>query len=112
MGVGTATRIGLDQPDRVVAPAPRVVADRDPGPVGQRTEAVGCERLRSLAESRSPIGAAISVSRVASGRQQNRTGANGDVPIPADTCSCMLAPQRDGPLARERSRPQLVTRAP
>jgi len=27
------------------------------------------------------------VSSVASGRQQNRTGANGDVPRPAETCS-------------------------
>lgn len=65
-----------------------------------------------LLESRPPIGVAINVSRVASGRQQNLTGANGEVPIPAETCSRMFAPQCDAPLARERSRPQLVTSAP
>ena len=112
VGVGAAMGVGLDQPDRVVRPAAWQAARRDLGQIAQCTEAVGCERLRSLVESRSPIGVAINVSRVASGRQQNRTGANGEVPIPAETCNCMFAPQRDGPFARERSRPQLVTRAP
>lgn len=31
--------------------------------------------------------AGVSVTRVASGRQQKRIGANGEVPRPADTCS-------------------------
>src|SRR6185312_16486811 len=59
MSVGAATGIGLDQPDRVVGPASWQAADRDLAAVGQRTDAVGCERLRLLSESRSPIGAAI-----------------------------------------------------
>ena len=82
VGVGAATGVGLDQPDRVVRPASRQAADRDLGPIAQRSEAAGCERPRLLLESRPPIGVAINVSRVASGRQQNRTGANGEVPIP------------------------------
>ena len=38
------------------------------------------------------MGEATSVSIVASGRQQNRNGAYGDVPMPADTCRAVLAP--------------------
>ena len=82
------------------------------GPIVQRTETLGCELASLPAESRPPTGAPINVSSVASGRQQNRTGANGEVPTPAETCNCMVEPQRDGPLARDRSSPQLVTSAP
>src|SRR5271156_305170 len=105
-------RVGLDQSDRIAAPAAWSAMNCDPGRWTQRAEYVGCERPRSRYESRPPIGAAINVSRVASGRQQNRTGAYGEVPIPADTCKRMPAPHRDGPLARDRSRPELVTMAP
>ena len=54
------------------------------------------------------------VSRLASGRQANRAGAQGDVPSPAETCSqawpstgCLCKPR-----ARSRSIPQLVTKVP
>ena len=65
------------------------------------------------------------VSSVASGRQAKRTGAYGEVPRPADTSSQAAsggrlgarrrpAPghHRESPLARPRSRSQLVTSAP
>jgi len=51
-----------------------------------------------------------SSSRLASGRQPKRTGAYGDVPSLAATCSRRWEPQREAPRARERSTPQLVTR--
>jgi len=44
--------------------------------------------------------------------RENRTGAVGEVPRPAETCRRIWAPQREAPRARERSRPQLVTIAP
>ena len=53
-----------------------------------------------------------SSSSVASGRHENRAGAYGEVPRPAETCRRMCSPQRDAPRARERSSPQLVTIAP
>src|ERR1700761_7995369 len=62
-----------------------------------------------------------SVSMVASGRQANRAGAQGEVPRPADTCSQARFPSGAGtsadgcwlrPLTRGRSMEQLVTRAP
>ena len=112
MRVCAAVGIGLNQPDRVVGPAAWSATNCDPGRWAQRAEYVGCDRPRSRCGSRPPVGEAINVSRVASGLQQNRTGAKGEVPIPAETCNRMLAPQRDGPLARDRSRPELVTRAP
>ena len=49
---------------------------------------------------------------MASGGQAKRTGAYGDVPRPAETCSQVWVPQREAPRARERSMPQLVTIAP
>ena len=110
MGVGAAPGVGLDQPDRVVHPR-RVAGceSRCRGRVGHRTETVGWDWPTRVPASRPPVGAATSVSSVASGLQQNRSGANGDVPMPAETCSCMWAPHRDAPLARDRSRSQLVT---
>src|SRR5947209_4848145 len=104
--------VSLDQPDRIVGPGARSVVNGDPGLLAQRAEYTGCDRPRSLCGSRPPVGAAINVNKVASGRQQNRSGANGEVPIPAETCNRMVAPQRDCPLARDRSRPELVTNAP
>lgn len=112
VSVGAAMGVRLDQSDRVVDPVAWSATNCDLGRRAQRAEYVGCDRPRSLCESRPPIGAAINVSRVASGLQQNRTGAYGEVPIPAETCNRMVAPHRDGPLARDRSRPELVTRAP
>src|ERR1700740_2045988 len=109
MRVGAASCVGLDEPDRVVHPGSWPVAD---GRLRHRNAAVEGDRCDSAEKSGPPVGAATNVSSVASGRQQNRTGWNGDVPIPADTCNCMFAPQLDGPLARERSRPPLVTSAP
>src|SRR6478735_3650766 len=60
------------------------------------------------------------VSRVASGRQNSRIGAYGEVPAPAETCNHdePLSPGRESagcrcrPLARLVSRSQLVTMAP
>ena len=112
VSVGAAAGVGFDQPDRVVRPVTWQAAGRDLGPIVQLTETLGCELPSLLVESRPPTGAPINVSSVASGRQQNRTGANGEVPTPAETCNCMFEPQRDGPLARDRSSPQLVTSAP
>src|SRR4051812_25945483 len=54
-------------------------------------------------------------SRAASGGQAKRTGAYGDVPSPADTCSQSRRPSlpnRDRPRAWRRGSPQLVTSAP
>lgn len=55
-----------------------------------------------------------SVSKLASGRQANLTGAQGDVPSPAETCSQAWPPSgyRCSPRARSRSMPQLVTSVP
>jgi len=54
------------------------------------------------------------VSKLASGRQANLTGAHGEVPSPAETCSQAwpLAGCRCKPRARLRSIPQLVTSGP
>jgi len=54
------------------------------------------------------------VSRLASGRQANLTGAHGDVPSPPDTFSqaCPSAGCLCSPRTRSRSIPQLVTSAP
>ena len=54
------------------------------------------------------------VSRLASGRQANLTGAHGDVPSPAETFSqaCPSAGCLCRPRTRSRSIPQLVTSAP
>jgi hypothetical protein len=54
------------------------------------------------------------VSRLASGRQANLAGAQGDVPRPAETCSQAGPPAgyRCRPRARSRSIPQLVTIVP
>src|SRR5690625_3005000 len=99
MGVGAAPSVGLDQPDRVVGPAARMSA------VGRKGQLVsgchgadtdGCVEPRVRRESPPPVGAGTSVSRVASGRQANRTGANGEVPMPAETCRRMWAPHCDG----------------
>src|ERR1700740_1372030 len=100
MRVGAASCVGLDEPDRVVHPGSWPVAD---GRLRHRNAAVEGDRCDSREKSRPP-GAA--------GREKNPTGGTAAVRIPADTCNCMFAPQLDGPLARERSRPQLVTSAP
>src|SRR5674476_1448839 len=76
-------------------------------------------------EAQVPADLGVSVSKVASGRQANRTGAYGEVPRPAETCSHAAsagasedgvdpAPghHRETPLARRRSRSQLVTNVP
>ena len=58
---------------------------------------------------------AVSVSTVTSGGQANRYVANGELPIPADTCNQEVCPSWawvERPLARMVSRSQLVTRAP
>src|SRR3984893_3482633 len=109
MGVRAPPCVGLDESDRLVHPRPRLVPGRRPR---HRSAALGCARCDSSVTAGPPVGAATNVSRVYSGRKQKRTGWNGEVPIPADTCNCMLAPQLDVPLALDRSRPQLVTSAP
>ena len=120
MRVGAAPCVGLDQPDRVVHPRPWLAPSRacccahlvhrsSSGAAAYRIDTLGWDWPSRAPASRPPIGAATSVSSVASGRQQNRTGAYGDVPMPAETCSCVRAPHCDAPLARERSRSQLVT---
>ena len=63
----------------------RTVVNRDAGRLFHRTAAAGWDWVVCEPASRPPVGAATRVSSVASGRQQNRSGANGDVPIPADT---------------------------
>ena len=61
----------------------------------------------------------VSVISVASGRQANLTGAQGEVPRPAETYSQAVLPPSgeiggcsDRPLTRARSMPQLVVSAP
>ena len=79
-------------------------------------EARACSRIASqhdrAAHDRAYRG--VRVSRVASGRQANLTGAHGDVPSPAETCSHAgpSAGCRCRPRTRSRSIPQLVTSAP
>ena len=58
----------------------------------------------------SPV-AEVRLRRMAWG-QATRIRVYGLVPIPAETCSRIWAPHCEGPLTRERSRPQLVTSAP
>src|SRR5258708_37428214 len=62
---------------------------------------------------------AVSVSRVASGRQANLAGAHGDVPRPAEMCSQEVLPPAgdtcgcsDRPRTLPRAMPQLVSSAP
>ena len=61
-------------------------------------------------------GDAVNVSSVASGRQANRTGAYGDVPRPAHTCTVERLPASVSHVethrARDGSRSQLLTSAP
>src|SRR3954463_8772467 len=112
MGVGAAPGVGLDQPDCVVHPRPWLGANGCRRLFCHRTETLGWDWPARVPASRPPMGVATSVRSVASGLQQNRSGANGDVPMPAETCSCVRAPQRDAPLARDRSRAKLVMTAP
>src|SRR5690349_22686265 len=111
MAVGAAPGIGFHQPDGLVHPVPGPAAG-DIAYGAHRADTVGCACPVWVSTAGPLVGLATRVSRVASGRQQNRTGAYGDVPMPADTCSFMSAPHCDGPLARERSRSQLVASAP
>ena len=78
----------------------------------QLVSEASCGSEWSSSNSALPCETGVRVSRLASGRQQNRAGAHGEVPSPALTCNFIDVPQFDGPLTRERSRWQLVTMAP
>src|SRR4051812_34379535 len=99
MRVGATSRVGLDQSYGVVHPLAWPAAIRDAETVGHRAETAGWDTPALAPAWPPPVGEATSVNNVASGLQQNRRGAYGEVPMPADTCSRVCAPHWDGPLA-------------
>ena len=58
-----------------------------------------------------PFDLSILIARLSGLLRRSRWNEQ-DVPIPAETCSCVCAPHFDGPFTRDRSISQLVTRAP
>src|SRR5699024_9803615 len=97
------------------------IQDTAPTPISTNLGSLNRDSILSQ-HSRTNHLRAVSVTKLASGRHANRTGVNGDVPKPAETCSHIESspPGASGrgpgqpcsPLTRPVSKSQFVTKAP